>query len=278
MSKKGSQTTQERKIRQVKAYYPKIKKTNQRSIIIAIIVLVLSLLILFVDGNKLIHSYQAGQSYIQGVIGLEEKEKAQEKKQIRLKSDETFQQGEQDLKEKIAGLTKEQPAKADYYNILVDGHKLQIDRNNIFVSDNANILSRQTKEKIYAANQELSQETQGAQLMVVTLKELPQDEDIELYANSIFNTLGIGNKDENNGVLFLLSAKGKQTRLEVGYGLESMLTDSRSQKILDNQQVVKSFRQKDYSTGVAKMIRLTLPYMQNFSEDEDESIKFYQDS
>ena len=55
------------------------------------------------------------------------------------------------------------------------------------------------------------------------------DRNIEEYANTIFNTLDIG----DNGVLLLFSRSDKKVRLEFGRGLEEYLNDSICDRILD---------------------------------------------
>ena len=55
---------------------------------------------------------------------------------------------------------------------------------------------------------------------------------IEEYANKMFREWGIGSKQNNNGVLLLVSLEHKD-RIEVGYGLEGALTDLQSNQILN---------------------------------------------
>lgn len=155
------------------------------------------------------------------------------------------------LEENLAGL-RDYPRTENNYEVPIEGTRatLTINRNNIFISDNAGILSSGTKDKIYNLNKELAASTNGSQLMVVTVPELPRGEDIESFANAIFNQLGIGNAQDNNGVLYLIALEDREFRLEVGYGLEGTLTDSRASDIIDDDNVVEAFQEEDYNTGV----------------------------
>ncbi len=58
----------------------------------------------------------------------------------------------------------------------------------------------------------------------VTVKSL-EGEPIEDVANDLFHAWGIGQKNKDNGVLFLLVIGDRRSRLEVGNGLEPILPD-----------------------------------------------------
>lgn len=82
-------------------------------------------------------------------------------------------------------------------------------------------------------------------LMISTLKERP----IEEYALEVARKNVIGQKDRNNGILFLVAKDDKQMRIEVGYGLEGALPDALSGSILRNE-VRPSFASGDYFSGI----------------------------
>lgn len=178
------------------------------------------------------------------------------------------------LNDNLANL-KEYPKKANNYDVAIketDG-RLTINKNNIFISDNANMLSQKTKEKIYQLNKQLAASTNGAQLEVVTVPELPRGEDIESYANKIFNQLGIGNKTENNGVLYLIALDEREFRLEVGYGLEGLIPDGKADDIINNDDVVEAFKDGDYDTGVNQVIDEVFGIMNTKTALVDSQIK-----
>jgi uncharacterized protein len=99
-----------------------------------------------------------------------------------------------------------------------------------YVSDFARVIDPASRAQLerYCANLERST---GAQLALVTLPSL-EGEPVEDVANALFRAWGIGRKGENNGALLLLSIGDRRSRLEVGYGLEPIITDGEAGSLL----------------------------------------------
>lgn len=133
----------------------------------------------------------------------------------------------------------------------------QMLRDNIFVEDNADILSKEQELEIYKINKNVFENLKDKpQIAVVTLDTLPKDMDIDKYRNKKFEELGVGQKDLDNGLLFVIAINdrpdGKQDKgygLEVGYGLEHIITDSMKEDIV-NSDAINYFRSEDYGDGV----------------------------
>ena len=116
-----------------------------------------------------------------------------------------------------------------------------------FVSDFASILTENTIQEISFLANELHEKT-GAEFALVTVNSL-EGADIESYANSLFREWSIGDKEDNNGVLLLISLGDRESRIEVGYGLEGVLTDSKTGRIQDDY-LIPHLRNGDYDTGL----------------------------
>ena len=122
----------------------------------------------------------------------------------------------------------------------------------VYVYDEDNIIDDEIESKINTLLIELEEKT-TAEVAVVTVKSL-LDMEIEDYSYELANTLGIGKKDEDNGVLLLISKSDTRVRLEIGEGLEGCLNDSKCGRILDNYFV--PYREKsEYSTGTYETIK-----------------------
>lgn len=120
----------------------------------------------------------------------------------------------------------------------------------IYVVDNANMLDNSTKSDILNKGKELEENT-GAQFVVVTINSL-DGQDIESYSNDLFNSWGIGNKDNNNGVLLVVAKNDHKYRLEIGSGLEGTLTDSLCYDLL-SRDIKPKFKDSKYNEGVSTL-------------------------
>jgi len=116
-----------------------------------------------------------------------------------------------------------------------------------YVTDLAGILRPETKTQLEAMCTELEQKT-GAQLAIVTVKSLDGNQ-IQPYANELFQKLGVGKKKQDNGVMLLVAPNDRRYWTEVGYGLEPAINDARAGDA--GRLMVPYFRQGDYSSGVA---------------------------
>lgn len=72
---------------------------------------------------------------------------------------------------------------------------------------------------------------------------------IEHFATKLYEKLGLGTKEKDEGMLWLISKDTHEMRMEVGYGLEPILTDGVTKNIQDNF-VRPFFKTDDYFGGV----------------------------
>lgn len=90
------------------------------------------------------------------------------------------------------------------------------------VNDFANIFTPADIKKITSLINKLEKIT-SAEIAVVTTDSL-EGKTLEKFANELFNEWRIGKEDKNNGVLFLINVADKKFRIEVGLGLENVIT------------------------------------------------------
>lgn len=117
-----------------------------------------------------------------------------------------------------------------------------------YVVDLAGIVDNATESKLDSFLAELEQKT-TVQLVVLTIKSL-EGASLEEFSIDIAHTKWkLGQKGKDNGVLFLIALNDRKYRVEVGYGLEGVLPDSRVGSI-GRDFLVPFFKNGEFSKGV----------------------------
>lgn len=128
------------------------------------------------------------------------------------------------------------------------------------VNDTAGLLSAATRRNLESALRTLH-EGGGTQLAVLTLPSL-SGLSIEQASIRVADEWKLGTEKRDDGVLLLIARKERQIRIEVGQGLEGVLTDAYAKRIID-EGMVPLFRAGDVSSGVIlgvfQIARLTNP-------------------
>ena len=124
-----------------------------------------------------------------------------------------------------------------------------------FINDFAGVLSEPAKLKLESLALELQEKT-GAEIAVAVVRSL-EGETVEAYANRLGERWGVGDANDR-GALLLLSIDDRQLRLEVGYGLEPIITDGRTGEILDRMTPLLRQRRFDEAVmhGVAETAQI----------------------
>ena len=116
-----------------------------------------------------------------------------------------------------------------------------------YVNDFAGMLTSETKTTLEETLTQFTKET-SSEVSVVAITNLGGDS-IENYANELFREWGIGTKNNNNGILLLISKDDRKLRIEVGYGLEGALPDATAHSIITND-ITPLFKEGNYDSGV----------------------------
>jgi len=116
-----------------------------------------------------------------------------------------------------------------------------------YISDNANIITRNDYSAIESIIRELKSET-TAEIAVVTVNSL-QGQNIEDVAVQIGRTYKVGAKNINNGIVLLVAPNERTARIEVGMGLENTITNNKADNIM-NDDMIPYFAQNEYSKGI----------------------------
>ncbi|AIO67876.1 TPM domain-containing protein [Burkholderia oklahomensis] len=102
-------------------------------------------------------------------------------------------------------------------------------------------------------------ETRKGSQVAVLIVPTTQPETIEQYSIRVVEQWKLGRANVDDGALLIVAKNDRTLRIEVGYGLEGVLTDATSHRIID-EVIVPSFRRGDFyggiSAGVGSMMRV----------------------
>jgi uncharacterized protein len=115
------------------------------------------------------------------------------------------------------------------------------------VVDEAGLLGADERRTLEADLKAL-EEKSSDQLVVVTVPSL-QGYPIEEFGYQLGRHWGIGTARLSNGVLLIVAPNERKVRIEVGRGLEPILTDALSKVIIETS-ILPRFRQGDFTGGI----------------------------
>jgi uncharacterized protein len=113
------------------------------------------------------------------------------------------------------------------------------------------VLSPEAVARLDGICGQLDHSQASAQVAVVTIETL-NGADIADFAKQLFNKWGIGPKASNRGVLVLLAVNDHKYRIATGYGLESILTDSKAAEI--GRSAAPLLHVNDFDRGVTSIV------------------------
>ena len=116
-----------------------------------------------------------------------------------------------------------------------------------WVADMAGILRQDTETRINGMIDALERQD-GSEVVVVTVPDTSGSSSPKTFATELFNTLKIGKKGVDNGVLMLISKGDRRVEIETGYGMEERLPDARVGTIIATAMLPR-FREGDVDGG-----------------------------
>lgn len=96
------------------------------------------------------------------------------------------------------------------------------------------------------------QQRRGAQIAVLMVPTTGE-QSIEQYADQVFQQWQLGRKGVDDGVLILIAKGSRRVRIEVGYGLEGVITDVLAGEII-RERMAPAFRSRDYERGITATV------------------------
>ncbi|WP_371130488.1 YgcG family protein [Phenylobacterium sp.] len=133
------------------------------------------------------------------------------------------------------------------------------------VVDEANLLSSDAERDLTSELADLEAKT-GRQLVVATVPDL-QGYEIEDYGYQLLRTWAIGDEKRDDGAILIVAPSARKVRIEVGYGVEPVLTDALSSLIIQ-QRILPAFKSGKMEEGVVDGTRAIV---QQLSLPDDEA-------
>jgi uncharacterized protein len=115
------------------------------------------------------------------------------------------------------------------------------------VNDFANVIPASERAVMENLAREVLQKA-GTAVVVATVPTVG-DMVVDDYATRLYESWGIGKKEEDKGVLILLALKERRVRIETGYGVEGILPDGVVGEII-RLQVIPYLKRGDYGRGL----------------------------
>jgi len=116
------------------------------------------------------------------------------------------------------------------------------------IIDQAHLLTASQDSAINRLLAMIYNQTNGTEIEILTIESLGEQTIEDLSINTA-RKWGIGQKKLNNGILILISKNDKQTRIEVGYGLEGVIPDGFAGR-LERQILAPNFESGNYYQGL----------------------------
>jgi uncharacterized protein len=125
--------------------------------------------------------------------------------------------------------------------------KAEIPELKTYVTDYTNTLNELELQQMESLLTKLKAEN-GAQVVLVIVPTTGV-ETIEEYALKIAEKNKVGRKKKDDGVVVLIAKNDRKIRIEVGYGLEGILTDADCKRII-SEIITPKFKEKNFYEGV----------------------------
>ena len=115
------------------------------------------------------------------------------------------------------------------------------------VVDAADIIPADVEAQLTEKLEALETQSQR-QLVVATIPDL-QGYDEQTFTYQMGREWGIGDAERNDGIILMVAPNERRVRIEVGYGLEGIMTDAMSALIIQNA-IIPRFKADDYPGGI----------------------------
>jgi uncharacterized protein len=142
----------------------------------------------------------------------------------------------------------------------------------LHVHDEAHMLTQQTVDQL-ETQLKVYEDSTSNQIAILIISSL-EGEILEEYTLKVAEKWKLGNKEKDNGALLLIAVDDHKMRIETGIGLEGVLTDAVSNRIIRNE-IAPAFRKSNYDEGVIAGINAIIKAIggEYKAEGDDDSVQ-----
>lgn len=127
------------------------------------------------------------------------------------------------------------------------GNKMEVATQENRIFDHADLLTQTEEDSIFLLIEDLDK-TIGSQMAILTIDTL-NGMNMNEYSMNEAAKLGLGRDEQKDGLLITVSLKDKSVRIEVGKGLEKIITDPIAARIISDV-VVPEFKEGKFGRGL----------------------------
>jgi uncharacterized protein len=117
-----------------------------------------------------------------------------------------------------------------------------------YFDDRAALVAEADAVKINARLAQFERDT-SVQFVITVFPKLETEAKFEDYCTHLFNSWHVGQKGKNNGVVLFLFMAEHRSRLELGRGMEKVISNERAAEILKDV-LAPHFKRKEFAAGL----------------------------
>jgi uncharacterized protein len=125
------------------------------------------------------------------------------------------------------------------------------------VNDYASVLSAAEKQDLENKLSALESRSSN-QIFIAIFGKMPENTYLEDFTVKLFDKWKPGLAEQDNGLLMVIFIEDREIRIEVGYGLEDVITDAQAGAVI-RDQIVPNFRTGDYYAGLNAALEVLIP-------------------
>ena len=110
----------------------------------------------------------------------------------------------------------------------------------------------------------------STQIVIATVNKV--NDDISLYATEWAHKWGIGQKEKGNGIFILIAKDNRKITIRTGYGIEHLLTDALTRRIIEND-IIPYFKNGKYYEGLSLAVDAIIKVMAGEYKNEEDIIR-----